>query len=190
MRARYRQTCDHGRESCGSLPARTAADRRAFRRVSSQDLPLKISSLRARISKERKMLEGFQAMSSATSNSDVIRTCEAKMRESARTIGWFEESLRELEDRLAAEARGVHGEQTGGSGVGTIDPRMRSLPPPPPGAGPSYVSDTQRARVDQPGILGPKPKVVYTSLGSSSRSRLDTCLMRRNPQTSSRPTLP
>jgi hypothetical protein len=136
------------------------------------------------------MLEGFQAMRSATSNSDVIRTCEAKMRESARTIGWFEESLRELEDRLAAEGQGAQGMQGGSFGMGTADPRMRSLPPPPPGAGPSYVSETQRGRVDQQGVLGPKPKVVYTSLGSSLAPRLNICLMRRDLQTSSRQTLP
>jgi hypothetical protein len=184
-----RETCDHGRESrcaCTALPLTVLRPRRAL----FQDLPLKISSLRARIAKERKMLEGFQAMSSATSNSDVIRTCEAKMRESARTIGWFEESLRELEDRLAAEAQGMQGVQAGGFGMGTVDPRMRSLPPPPPGAGPSYVSETQRGRVDQQGVLGPKPKIVYTSLGSSLAPRLNACLMRRNLQTSSRPTLP
>lgn len=105
-------------------------------------------------------------MRSATTNSDVVRTCESKMRESGRTIGWFEESLRELEGRLGAGRQQQQQQQ---------DPRMRNLPPPPPGAAPSYVGQEGYAggerRTEGGGdqavdVVGPKPKVVYTSLGT------------------------
>ena len=59
-----------------------------------------MASLEVRIQKERKMISGFQAMRSATTNPDVIRTCEAKIRESDKTIGWFQDSLNQLHHRL------------------------------------------------------------------------------------------
>ncbi|GAA5863608.1 hypothetical protein JCM8547_003664 [Rhodosporidiobolus lusitaniae] len=108
------------------------------------DLGAKVASLHARIAKERKILEGFQAMRAATNNQDVIRTCEAKIRESGRTIGWFEESLRELEGR-ASGGNGGAGASVQGRGSfdsqGRASPAgdSRSMPPPPPGAAPSYV---------------------------------------------------
>ncbi|GAA5944436.1 hypothetical protein JCM10213_002653 [Rhodosporidiobolus nylandii] len=99
------------------------------------DIGAKLASLHARITKERKILEGFQAMRAATTNQDVIRTCEAKIRESGRTIGWFEESVRELEGR----ARGSMDSGGRHSPAGSIGGSERSLPPPPPGAAPSYA---------------------------------------------------
>ncbi|GAA5821040.1 hypothetical protein JCM11251_001933 [Rhodosporidiobolus azoricus] len=106
----------------------------------SADLQAKLASLHARIAKERKILEGFQAMRAATTNQDVIRTCEAKIRESGRTIGWFEESVRELEGRAAAGGGAIQGrgsfDSTGRASPASGD---RHLPNPPPGAAPSYV---------------------------------------------------
>ncbi|GAA6008288.1 hypothetical protein JCM10207_000074 [Rhodosporidiobolus poonsookiae] len=100
------------------------------------DLGAKVASLHARIAKERKILEGFQAMRNATTNQDVIRTCEAKIRESGRTIGWFEESLRELEGR-AAHGRGSF--DSSGGRASPANSAEKALPGPPPGAAPSYV---------------------------------------------------
>ena len=68
--------------------------------ASSSDLEAKISSLEVRIQKERKMISGFQAMRSASTNPDVIKTCEAKIRDSEKTIGWFQDSLNQLHQRL------------------------------------------------------------------------------------------
>lgn len=79
-------------------------------------------ALQSRITKERKLLEGYQALRSATTNNDVIRSCEAKMRESTKSIGWFEESLREIEARSSAAS-------CPGSSSGNT--RERSLPTPP-----------------------------------------------------------
>ncbi|GAA5998883.1 protein kinase C [Rhodotorula paludigena] len=123
----------------------------------SAEYGAKLNSLHARIAKERKILEGFQAMRAATSNQDVIRTCEAKIREAQRTIGWFEDSVRQLEGRAAAASSSsgpaaaaaagrsaspaAAGSGAGGYGGMLDDGRggARSLPNPPPGAAPSYV---------------------------------------------------
>lgn len=117
------------------------------------------------------MLEGLQALRSATTNSDVIRTCEAKMRESNRTIGWFEQSLRECEDRFssAGPPQGAPA-ASGPPPAGQHDPRMRSLPP-PPGAPSNYQSASVGGAT---GAASPaaKPKPVYTSLGACWPARL------------------
>lgn len=76
--------------------------------ASPSELEAKISSLEVRIQKERKMISGFQAMRSATTNPDVIRTCEAKIRDSEKTIGWFRDSLDQLNQRLYQPASPQH----------------------------------------------------------------------------------
>ena len=148
----------------------TGPDHATLAQQTPADLSAKMASLHSRIQKERKILEGFQAMRAATSNQDVIRTCEAKMRESAKTIGWFEQSLREL------EVRAQDGTGRSSSPANSLEQsRMRNLPPPPPGAAPSYqqqqhgyVQDQhQRSSIAQDVV---KPKVNYTSLGGSPSS--------------------
>lgn len=123
---------------------------------SPADLGAKVASLHARITKERKILEGFQAMRNATSNQDVIRTCDVKIREAQRTIGWFEDSVRQLETRAAHKAGGrsaspasnstasssahtLVGSDTARAGYGGVSGANKDLPTPPPGAAPSYV---------------------------------------------------
>jgi classical protein kinase C len=152
------------------------------------DYGSKLASLHARIQKERKILEGFQAMRNATQNQDVIRTCDAKIREAQRTIGWFEESVRELEGRRAAAVGGGRS-----SPAAAEDPRNRPLPsrpPPPPGAAPSYVqpqaygaSPAMHGRVEArdaasaggPGgaalFGGAKAKEQFTNLGAPFASQ-------------------
>lgn len=146
------------------------------------DLQAKVASLQSRILKERKMLEGYQAMRQATTNSDVIRACESKIRESGKTIGWFEESLRDLESRMNGTGTGGMGgsgsssqSRTAGKALGEEDPRMRTLPPPPPGAAAGYVGQNQYGPPGSSqlpsggsgsgGEVAVRPKVTYTSLG-------------------------
>lgn len=112
-----------------------------------QDLQAKISSLHQRIAKERKILEGFQALRSATNNPDVIRTCEAKMRETNKTIGWFEESLSEFEERLTgSRGPGPAGAPAFAQAQTQQQRSMRSLPPPPPGAAQSQQQSYREDR--------------------------------------------
>lgn len=85
-------------------------------------------------------------MRTATSNQDVIRTCDAKIREAQRTIGWFEDSVRELENRAhhaAGRSASPASTSTGSSHTLVNDPARaqhnKDLPNPPPGAAPSYA---------------------------------------------------
>ena len=68
----------------------------------TQDIQSKIQTVYQRIQKERKMMEGFRAMAAATSNNDVRASCEAKIRDSDKTIQWFEQSLRDLQRKQGA----------------------------------------------------------------------------------------
>ncbi|GAA5952749.1 hypothetical protein JCM3765_002263 [Sporobolomyces pararoseus] len=125
--------------------------------TSSKDenlLSSKIQSLELKISKERKILEGFQAMRSATSNQDVIRTCESKIRESLKTIGWFEESVRELKSREGGG--GMSGGMMGGGSV-------------PPGAAPSYVQPSgYGANPNKQGRVGANDQALPIGSGGTT----------------------
>ncbi|EGG07050.1 uncharacterized protein MELLADRAFT_85936 [Melampsora larici-populina 98AG31] len=57
----------------------------------------KIQDLQSRISKERKIIHGFQVMRTATSNQDIIRSCDSKIRDSEKTISFYQQSIQELE---------------------------------------------------------------------------------------------
>lgn len=52
------------------------------------------------------MIEGFRAMAAATGNYDVRASCEAKIRDSEKTIQWFEQSLRELQKKQGSSGPG------------------------------------------------------------------------------------
>lgn len=62
------------------------------------------------------MVEGFRAMAAATANIDTKRSCEAKVRDSEKSIQWFEQSLRELEKKRSAYMNAQA--QQGQGGVG------------------------------------------------------------------------
>lgn len=149
------------RVRCTQLTLHTLhAQSHASSSASSGEYAQKLASLHARILKERKILEGFQAMRAATSNQDVIRTCDAKIRDAQRTIGWFEDSVRQLEGRLGGSGSGGGGASPAGPqgpqqqvGRGSFDDPRRGMvggsparptaapyaSAPPPGAAPSYV---------------------------------------------------
>jgi metal-dependent amidase/aminoacylase/carboxypeptidase family protein len=79
----------------------------------------KIREVYKRIQKEHKMVEGFRAMAAATANIDTKRSCEAKVRDSEKSIQWFEQSLRELEKKrnayLSAQGAAPDGMSSGTS---------------------------------------------------------------------------
>ncbi|KAI7961096.1 hypothetical protein MJO28_001585 [Puccinia striiformis f. sp. tritici] len=61
---------------------------------------VKIDELQQRIAKERKIIHGFQVMRSATGNQDIIRSCDSKIRDSEKTISFYEQSIRELDESV------------------------------------------------------------------------------------------
>ena len=67
----------------------------------SQEIDQKIAETWRRVQTERKILEATQLLRQATSNQDVLRRNEAKIRETERSLAYFEETLRELQARKA-----------------------------------------------------------------------------------------
>ena len=65
----------------------------------SQDLDTKIQDIYKRIQTERKVLEASQLLRQATTNQDVLRRNDAKIKEAERSLSYFEDTLRELQAR-------------------------------------------------------------------------------------------
>jgi len=91
--------------------------------------------VQARLAKERKFLEGFRTMKAATRNVDVQKSCDAKIEQAVKTIGYFEESLRELSNRQASplgSSASISNLSGGGGGASSSGPTAMD-----PRAGPS-----------------------------------------------------
>ncbi|KAN0139904.1 hypothetical protein V8E53_002566 [Lactarius tabidus] len=67
--------------------------------MASQDLDQKIQDVYKRIQTERKVLEASQLLRQATTNQDVLRRNDAKIKEAERSLSYFEDTLRELQAR-------------------------------------------------------------------------------------------
>jgi hypothetical protein len=67
--------------------------------IQSQDLDTKIQDIYKRIQTERKVLEASQLLRQATTNQDVLRRNDAKIKEAERSLLYFEDTLRELQAR-------------------------------------------------------------------------------------------
>ena len=67
--------------------------------MQSQDLDQKIQDVYKRIQTERKVLEASQLLRQATTNQDVLRRNDAKIKEAERSLSYFEDTLRELQAR-------------------------------------------------------------------------------------------
>ena len=75
--------------------------------LSSQnsELDQKIQDVYKRIQTERKVLEASQLLRQATTNQDVLRSNEAKIREAEMSLLYFEDTLRELQARKLQQSR-------------------------------------------------------------------------------------
>jgi hypothetical protein len=62
-------------------------------------LDQKIQDVYKRIQTERKVLEASQLLRQATTNQDVLRRNDAKIKEAERSLSYFEDTLRELQAR-------------------------------------------------------------------------------------------
>jgi hypothetical protein len=134
---------------------------------------VKIDEVRKKMQTERRMLDAISAMRQATTNQDVLRQNQTREREAARSLAYFEETIRELQVRrqqliegagsprsaqvapagLPATPRNVRpGSQT--SPQTPYDPRRSAYDVPPPGAPGPYPAD---------GALTSAPK-QYSSL--------------------------
>jgi hypothetical protein len=75
----------------------------------ASDIDQKIQDVYKRIQTERKVLEASQLLRQATSNPDVLRRNEAKIREAERQLSYFEETLRELQNKKMTLTQGSSG---------------------------------------------------------------------------------
>ncbi|KAF8635922.1 hypothetical protein AX15_000099 [Amanita polypyramis BW_CC] len=85
----------------------------------SQDLDQKIQDVYRHIQTERKILEASQLLRQATNNQDVVKKTDVKIRETERTLSYFENTLRELQ---ALKLQGQDPARPGGS----ISPQVPS----------------------------------------------------------------
>ncbi|KAI0720534.1 hypothetical protein C8T65DRAFT_633358 [Cerioporus squamosus] len=72
----------------------------------AHELDQKIQDVYKRIETERKFLEASKLIRQATSNPEVLRKNDAKIREAERSLSYFEDTLRELHSRKMAQQRG------------------------------------------------------------------------------------
>ncbi|KAH7336912.1 hypothetical protein B0J17DRAFT_695528 [Rhizoctonia solani] len=101
----------------------------------ASEIDQKIQETRTKIQLERKLLEGTRAMKNATTNQDVLRRLDAKIRDAEASLTYFEETLQNLQ----AKKRGPDSADARGPGAGGLPPtprgwgseRDRSLPLPP-----------------------------------------------------------
>ncbi|KAI5118872.1 hypothetical protein M0805_005314 [Coniferiporia weirii] len=123
----------------------------------AQELDLKIQEVYKRIQTERKILEASQFLRQATQNPDVLRRNDTKIKETERSLSYFENTLKELQARKLQFASRDDPSRSGASGLpasprpGQTSIRDRSLPPTPQlhpegapldGQGPPYPVDT------------------------------------------------
>jgi hypothetical protein len=73
----------------------------------ASELDQKIQDVYRRIQTERKVLEGTTLLRQATTNQDVLRRTDAQIREAERSLSYFEDTLRELQNRKAQLAQGA-----------------------------------------------------------------------------------
>ena len=75
----------------------------------AHELDQKIQDVYKRIETERKFLEASKLIRQATSNPEVLRKNDAKIREAERSLSYFEDTLRELQSRKMMQSqRGDH----------------------------------------------------------------------------------
>ncbi|KAI0766404.1 hypothetical protein BD413DRAFT_615201 [Trametes elegans] len=146
-------------------------------RSQAHELDQKIQDVYKRIETERKFLEASKLIRQATSNPDVLRKNDAKIREAERSLSYFEDTLRELHSRKMMQQRDDHSRSssTSSSQPGLPQsPRMARAGEANRYSGSSSASDMNRGPrspemhpaggppVDD-GYNAPKPK-TYTNL--------------------------
>ena len=124
----------------------------------------KIQEVYKRIQTERKILEASRLLSQATPNQEVLRRNELKIKETERSLSYFESTLKELQSRKLQQS-GHDPSRLGGSGLpsspapGQSFARDRSLPPTPQ----PYAQGDPRSNQFNDGSGMPKAK-TYSNL--------------------------
>lgn len=85
------------------------------------ELDQKIQEVYKHIQTERKILEASQLLRQATSNQDVLRRNDAKIRETERSLSYFQDTLRELQARKLQQSQ--QDPRVAGSSLPQIPPK-------------------------------------------------------------------
>ena len=110
--------------------------------VQAHELDQKIQEVYKRIETERKILEGSKLIRQATSNPDVLRMNDAKIREAERSLSYFEDTLRELHSRKMMQQRDDHARSSStSSSQGGLPQSPRMTRPPDGRSGTSSASE-------------------------------------------------
>lgn len=103
--------------------------------MQAHELDSKIQEVYKRIQTERKILEASQLLRQATPNPDVLRRNEVKIKETERSLSYFEDTLKELQARKLQLANDPSRSGNGGlpstPRLGPANSRDRALPPTP-----------------------------------------------------------
>lgn len=121
----------------------------------------RIAEVYARIQTERRIMEGYQALRSATPNQDVIRQAESKIRDAQRNISYLEESLQDLQTRRASGGAGMAAGMRTDSPTGTIPSGSGS-------AGPGSFGSTFSSGTSSTSVSGRPGQPMYSGDSSSS----------------------
>ncbi|KAF9219252.1 kinase-like protein [Gyrodon lividus] len=81
------------------------------------ELDQKIQDVHKRIETERKVLDASRLLRQATTNQDVLRRNDAKIREAERSLSYFEDTLRELQARKKLQSQRDDPTRSGGSPI-------------------------------------------------------------------------
>ncbi|KIJ17929.1 hypothetical protein PAXINDRAFT_167852 [Paxillus involutus ATCC 200175] len=81
------------------------------------ELDQKIQDVHKRIETERKVLDASRLLRQATTNQDVLRRNDAKIREAERSLSYFEDTLRELQARKKFQSQRDDPTRSGGSSI-------------------------------------------------------------------------
>lgn len=147
----------------GTSLSTPSTNRPAHQRIHKLDeLDQKIQDVLKRIETERKVLDASRHLRQATSNPDVLRRNDAKIREAERSLSYFEDTLRELQARKKLQAQRDDPSRSGTSPLspssatrsGRGTDRDRSLPQVPP------------TDLDSSGRAAGSPDTSQTLLGS------------------------
>ncbi|TFY57868.1 hypothetical protein EVG20_g8375 [Dentipellis fragilis] len=95
----------------------------------AHELDQKIQDVYKRIQTERKFLEASQHLRQATTNPDVLRRNDAKIRETERSLSYFEDTLRELQARKLQQSQRDDASRSSGSPGPGASPTLRATQP-------------------------------------------------------------
>ena len=113
---------------------------------------------------EKKIVEGFRAMSMASTNPDTQKSCQSKIRDSEKFIQWFEDSLRDLQKRRAQEANSSAPSSSGYNTPSSSSSSLRTA------TQSTYSTDTSLSSTTPPVSGSQRPKVLPPTPGSLSES--------------------